>query len=98
MIKKMNQKEKTMIALKKARTSLDKILVSLENGDSDKQCFNVIQQNLSVIGLLKSANMSMLEAHLDTCINDIGKNTKQKKELQKMKEGVVKIVQTAQKK
>ncbi len=98
--KKEDQRKKLLIGLKKARTSLDKIIAELENGTQDTQsrCFDVIQQNLSVIGLLKSANTTMLEGHLDMYINKVEKTPKQKKELEKMKKEIVKIVQTAQKK
>ncbi|XLQ20025.1 MAG: metal-sensing transcriptional repressor [Candidatus Moraniibacteriota bacterium] len=93
------QKQKVVIALKKARTSLDKILSNIEReGNSDKKCFDIIQQNLAVIGLLKSANISILENHLDMYIDNASKGVKQKKELQKMKDEIVKIVVTAQKK
>ncbi|MEA3322954.1 MAG: metal-sensing transcriptional repressor [Patescibacteria group bacterium] len=100
MVKKIDQKAKILIGLKKARTSLDKIVRELEDEKSstDKKCFDVIQQNLSVIGLLKSANVAMLENHLDMYIDNTGNGKKQKNELQKMKEEIVKIVQTAQKK
>jgi DNA-binding FrmR family transcriptional regulator len=93
------QKQKVVIALKKARTSLDKILINIESEEnSDKKCFDIIQQNLAVIGLLKSANISMLESHLDMYIDNAGRNLKQKKELQNMRDGIIKIVVTAQKK
>lgn len=96
--KKIDQKAKILIGLKKARTSLDKIVQELENQNTDKKCFDVIQQNLAVIGLLKSANIAMLKNHLDMYIDETGNGKKQKNELQKMKEEIVKIVQIAQKK
>jgi DNA-binding FrmR family transcriptional regulator len=100
MIKKIDKKAKILTGLKKARTSLDKIIQSLENEEktADKKCFNVIQQNLAVVGLLKSANVVMLENHLDFYIDSIDKKNVSKKELEKMKEEIVRIVQTAQKK
>ena len=100
MKKTINQKAKILIGLKKARTSLDKIIQELESedGDADKKCFDVIQQNLSVIGLLKSANTSMLENHLDFYIENVDKKNVKKKELEKMKEEIIRIVQIAQKK
>ena len=86
------QEKKVLIALKKARTSLDKIIQSLELADSDrKDCFDVVQQNLAVIGLLKSANLSILERHLD---EHIGNKSKDKK----FKESILKVVKTAQNK
>jgi len=50
--------QKNLIALKKARTSLDKIITMIE---SDQYCINVIQQNLAVMGLLKGVNASLLQ-------------------------------------
>jgi DNA-binding FrmR family transcriptional regulator len=42
---KENQK-KALISLKKARTSIDKIISTIED---DKYCIDIIQQNLAVI-------------------------------------------------
>lgn len=58
----MDQRKKIIIALKKARTSIDQIIASIESGRPE--CFPVIQQNLAAIGLLKSANLLMLESHM----------------------------------
>ena len=100
MIKRDNQKMKIAIGLKKARTSLDKIIQSLENEDVEveNKCFDVIQQNLAIIGLLKAANISMLESHLEMYVKAVSNNSAQKRELKQMKEEIVKIVQVAQRK
>jgi DNA-binding FrmR family transcriptional regulator len=100
MTKKIDKKAKILIGLKKARTSLNKVIQTLENEDknTDKQCFDVIQQNLAVVGLLKSANIAMLKNHLDFYIDSIDKKNVSKKELEKMKVEIVRIVQTAQRK
>ena len=84
--------KKVLIAMKKAKTSLKKVIKMI---DEDKYCIDVIQQNLAVIGLLRSANMSLLEGHIDCCVKDAAK--KGGKQLDdKMKEliQVVKIAQT----
>lgn len=94
----MNKKAKITIALKKARTSIDQILVEIESSD-DKKCFDIIQQNLAVIGLLKSANLTMLEIHLDTYVDSMNKTSvTEKKKLKKIRDEVIKIVHTAQNK
>jgi DNA-binding FrmR family transcriptional regulator len=94
-----SQKTKTIIGLKKARGSLDKIVQTLENdGVGESQCFDIIQQNLAVIGLLKSANMMMLENHLTHYIENVNKKNISKKELKQMKDEIVRIVQIAQNK
>ena len=58
------QKEKTLVNFKKARSSLDKIIAMVE---ADHYCINIMQQNLAVIGLLKSAHQQLMENHLNTC-------------------------------
>ena len=60
---RMDRKIKISVALKKAKTSIEKILAAIEAEDVD--CFPVIQQNLAVIGLLKSVNVLMLESHME---------------------------------
>ncbi|MBP7898647.1 metal-sensing transcriptional repressor [Candidatus Gracilibacteria bacterium] len=58
-------KEKAYIALKKASTLLRKITTMVED---DVYCIDVMQQNLAVIGLLKSAHHSLMEGHLSSCV------------------------------
>lgn len=59
--------KKALIALKKARTSLDNVI---NMASDDVYCIDIIQQNLSVIWLLKSANISLLSNHLDTHVKE----------------------------
>jgi len=100
MTRKNDKKIKISIGLKKARTSLDKIIKSLEDEDVgvENKCFDVIQQNLAIIGLLKAANISMLESHLEMYTQNVGKGNVHNKELDRMKEEIIKIVQVAQRK
>lgn len=92
------KKEKIVIALKKAKTSLDKILLMIEK-DDEKECFGLMQQNLAIIGLLKSANVLMLENHLDTHIKNMkNKSTVDKNKLQQVRDEIVRIVKIAQNK
>ena len=89
------QKQKIQIALKKAHTSLGKVLDMTEK---DGECFDVIQQNLAVIGLLKSANALMLERHIDQYISDGIQGKASSKKLRTMRQELIKIIQTAQSK
>ena len=41
--------------------------------EDDRYCIDVIQQNLAVIGLLKSANLQLLEGHMNCCMKDAAK-------------------------
>ena len=58
-------KQKAEIALKKASSLLIKIQTMMEDG---KYCIDIMQQNLAVIGLLKSAHHSLMENHLEGCV------------------------------
>jgi len=102
MSKESVRKQKVVVGLKKARTSLDRILDDLENIMEDKKvddnCFDVIQQNLAVIGLLKSVNTAMLEGHLESQLDSIGNGAKQKRALNNIKEEIIRVVQMAQSK
>jgi DNA-binding FrmR family transcriptional regulator len=97
-----NNKQKVLIGLKKAHTSLGRIIDTLsketDGKHNDDKCFNVIQQNLSVIGLLKSVNITMLENHIDSYIKEIKKGKMSKNSLDKMKEEILKTVRQAQNK
>lgn len=86
--------QKVLIWLKKARTSLDKIISMLESGE---YCINIIQQNLAVIWLLKSANMNLLESHLNCCVKSAVLSKNDTEVNDKMKE-LVKIINLAQNK
>lgn len=57
-------KKKAVISLKKAKTSLEKIIEMVEK---DEYCGDIVVQNLAAIGLIKSANTKLLEAFIQTC-------------------------------
>lgn len=86
-------KQKVSIAFKKAKGSVDKIINMIEDG---QYCIDIMQQNLAVIGLLKSAHQMLLENHLKTCFkNAMGsKNEKIKKQ---MVEEILKVNKLANK-
>ena len=52
---------------KKARTSIDSIIAMLEE---HRYCVDIMQQNLAVIGLLRSAHEQLMTNHLETCFAD----------------------------
>lgn len=86
--------QKIVVAVRKAKTSLEKILAAVEKGDA--KCFPVIHQNLAVIGLLKSANLLMLERHMQQEGEKF--EGKQARRFHEMQKDLLKIVQTAQNK
>ena len=85
---------KNIIALKKAKSLLDKIIMMIE---ADKYCIDVVQQNLAVIGLLKNVNLQLLDSHLHCCFVDAVKANDNNK-MNAMVEELLTIVKTAQNK
>jgi DNA-binding FrmR family transcriptional regulator len=75
-----SQKEKTLINFKKARSHMEKIIAMVEEGS---YCIDVMQQNLAVIGLLRSAHEMLMEGHLNTCFKTAmsSRNEKKKQEM-----------------
>lgn len=57
-------KQQTLINFKKTHSHIAKIIKMLE---SDAYCIDIMQQNLAVIGLLRSAHQMLMENHLNTC-------------------------------
>ena len=73
-------KSKTSINFKKAQSLLDKIIKLHEDG---AYCIDIMQQNLAVVGLLKSAHQMLMEGHLNSCFRNAmaAKNEKRKDEM-----------------
>jgi CsoR family transcriptional regulator, copper-sensing transcriptional repressor len=60
-------KQKAQLQLKKASGTLKKVMEMLEK---EEYCVDVLQQSLAVMGLLKSANKTILENHLNSCFKE----------------------------
>jgi len=89
---KKNQ-EKIAINLKKAQSHLSTIIEMLE---ADNYCVDIMQQNLAVLGLLKSAHQMLMEDHLRHCFNDAMKSTHEKRKIE-MVEEILKVSRLANK-
>ncbi len=85
--------EKTLINFKKAKSHVEKIVKMIENGD---YCIDIMQQNLAVIGLLKSAHHMLMESHLNTCFKNAFE-TNNKKRKQEMIAEILKVSKLANK-
>ena len=74
------EKQKSLINLKKAQTHISKIISMVEQNE---YCVDIMQQNLAVIGLLKSVNQKLLEGHLKSCFANAmkGSNETRKKQM-----------------
>lgn len=75
--------EKTLINLKKAQSSMAKIINMIEAGE---YCIKIMQQNLAVIGLLKSAHQMLMEGHLNSCFIKAMQSASEKKKQAMVKE------------
>ena len=80
-------KKKTLIGLKKAQSLLGKIITMVED---QEYCIDIMQQNLAVIGLLKSANQQLMENHLNTCFRRAISSNNQKRQ-KEMMEKILKV-------
>lgn len=82
-----DNKKKALIGLKKANTLMQKVISMVEG---DRYCIDVMQQNLAVIGLLRSAHESLMENHLNTCFR-AAMATKDEKRKKQMTEEILKV-------
>jgi len=80
-------KKKKITAFKKAQSHLGKIIEMVEK---DKYCIDIMQQNLAVIGLLKSAHQTLMQSHLNTCFKK-AMNSKNENRKQEMIDEILKV-------
>lgn len=75
-----NDKKNILIAFKKARSLSSNLIEMTENNE---YCINIMQQNLAMIGLLRSAHQQLMANHLSTCFKNAmaSKNESIKKEM-----------------
>lgn len=73
------EKQQILVAFKKAKSLTEKIINMTEDG---RYCVDIMQQNLAVIGLLKSAHQKLMANHLNSCVvnalSSKNENTKKK--------------------
>lgn len=75
-----SNKEKALIGFKKAHSLLAKIINMTEGNE---YCVDIMQQDLAVIGLLRSAHEMLMENHLNSCFKTAmaSANERKKKEM-----------------
>ena len=82
-----NKKQDFLVNFKKAQSHLGKIIKMIE---VHEYCIDIMQQNLAVIGLLRSAHQILMENHLHSCFQSaINSNNTAKKN--KMTEEILKV-------
>jgi len=81
----MSDKKKTttLISFKKAQGIISKIMKMVED---NKYCIDIMQQNLAVIGLLKSAHQILMENHLKTCFKKAMETRNERKKQEMIRE------------
>ncbi|OIO44881.1 MAG: hypothetical protein AUJ25_03185 [Parcubacteria group bacterium CG1_02_37_13] len=89
----MNKREKALIAFKKANSLLSKVVEMMSNND---YCIDIMQQNLAVLGLLKSAHQLLMESHLNICFKKAMQVSSEKRK-QEMIEEILKVTKLANK-
>lgn len=88
-----SKKEKALVGFKKARSHIDRIIKMIEKGD---YCIDIMQQNLAVIGLLKSAHQKLMEGHLNSCFKKAMETSSEARK-QKMIEEILRVSKIANK-
>lgn len=87
------EKEKTMVNFKKAQGLLSKIIKMTENNE---YCINIMQQNLAVVGLLKSAHQMLMQGHLHSCFAKAMATSNEKRKREMIDE-ILKVTKLANK-
>lgn len=83
-----SEKQKTLINFKKAQGHISKIIEMIKE---DKYCIDIMQQNLAVMGILKSSHQKLMENHLGTCFKKAFESKDNRKK-QKMTDEILKII------
>ncbi|MFH1000960.1 MAG: metal-sensing transcriptional repressor [Bacteroidota bacterium] len=81
------KKTDSLTNFKKSKSLLEKIIKMVED---DEYCIDIMQQNLAVIGMLKSAHQILMENHLHHCFSK-ALESKQSKRKFEMIEEILKV-------
>lgn len=87
------EKKNILIAFRKAKSLTEKLITMTEDGE---YCINIMQQNLAVTGLLKSAHQQLMANHLKTCFKN-AMSSKNEATKRKMVEEILKVNKLASK-
>ena len=86
-------KNNSLINFKKSKGLLEKIIRMVEEKE---YCIDIMQQNLAVIGMLKSAHQILMENHLHNCFAKAMESKQDKKKLEMIDE-ILKVTKLANK-
>ncbi len=85
--KRSASKEKIITNFRKAHSLLQRVEKMVRE---DRYCIEIMQQNLAVMGLLRSAHEMLMRRHLETCFKDAFQSQDQKRQ-QEMIEEILKV-------
>lgn len=63
----MNKHKEALNLLKTAKGQIDGVIRMIED---ERYCIDISKQLLSLISLLKKANVSILKKHIETCVKE----------------------------
>jgi CsoR family transcriptional regulator, copper-sensing transcriptional repressor len=86
-------KNDALINFKKSKSLLEKIMKMVQDNE---YCIDIMQQNLAVIGMLKSAHQILMENHLHTCFTKAMESKQDKRKLEMIEE-ILKVTKLANK-
>ena len=80
---KIVTKNDSLINFKKSKSLLEKIIKMVEDNE---YCIDIMQQNLAVIGMLKSAHQILMENHLRSCFTKAMESKQDKRKIEMIEE------------
>ena len=86
-------KNDSLINFKKSKSLLEKIMKMVQDNE---YCIDIMQQNLAVIGMLKSAHQILMENHLNNCFTKAMESKQDKRKLEMIEE-ILKVTKLANK-
>jgi len=86
-------KNDSLINFKKSKSLLEKIMKMVQDNE---YCIDIMQQNLAVIGMLKSAHQILMETHLRNCFTKAMESKQDKRKLEMIEE-ILKVTKLANK-
>ena len=89
----IESKNNSLINFKKSKGLLEKIIKMVEEKE---YCIDIMQQNLAVIGMLRSAHQILMENHLHNCFTKAMESKQDKKKLEMIDE-ILKVTKLANK-
>ena len=86
-------KNNSLINFKKSKSLLEKIIKMVQDNE---YCIDIMQQNLAVIGMLKSAHQILMESHLQNCFTKALESKQEKRKLEMIEE-ILKVTKLSSK-